>query len=208
MTPAAVELAVAGVSDGVAAGWGAVLRSGERTKELSGGEASPSAHRMVLTASVEGLSTLVRPCTVTVRTDFAHARAGHAELRTRLAAATAPHEIRWRRTEAHPDLDRAHALAREAMGQVECVHDLRSAWCALCKPPPPNVLRHGYRTDGGRAYHNDPHCTWLDKGQRYAAHRGQDVHERIAVAWNSVRPGELEPCEHCCSPNWVRRHGA
>jgi hypothetical protein len=161
---------------------------------------------MVLVASIEGLSTLTRPCAVIVHTDFAHPRKGHPDLRARLSTKAAEHEVRWHHTDAHPDLELARSLARNAMGQVECVHDMASAWCSLCKPPPANVLRHGYRTARGRAYHNDLRCTWLDKGQRYAARRGQDVHDKVSVAWNAVRPGDLEPCEYCCSTQWMSRH--
>ena len=50
-------------------GWGAILRSGDAEKELCGGEESTTNNRMELTAVIEGLSALKRPCRVTVITD-------------------------------------------------------------------------------------------------------------------------------------------
>ena len=43
-------------------GWGAILVSGTREKELSGGEARTTNNRMELTAVIQGLSALKRPC--------------------------------------------------------------------------------------------------------------------------------------------------
>ncbi|GAA5170341.1 hypothetical protein GCM10023214_48790 [Amycolatopsis dongchuanensis] len=87
----------------------------------------------------------------------------------------------------------------------ECVHQMPVSWCALCKPLPPGVLPRGYRVEG-YAYHNDPHCLWLHKGQRRAARQGMNIHEPVPIAWAEVSPGELVPCEYCCTPAWVRRH--
>ena len=50
-------------------GWGAILRSGEHVKELSGGEANTTNNRMELTALIEALSALRFPCQVTVYSD-------------------------------------------------------------------------------------------------------------------------------------------
>ena len=50
-------------------GWGAILRSGEHVKELSGGEANTTNTRMELTALIEALSALRFPCQVTVYSD-------------------------------------------------------------------------------------------------------------------------------------------
>ncbi|WP_037313234.1 UvrD-helicase domain-containing protein [Amycolatopsis orientalis] len=91
--------------------------------------------------------------------------------------------------------------------EAECVHDMPISWCSLCRKPPPNVLPHGYRTGEGNAYHNDPDCTWLRKGQGRAHRQGKNVHDLVRLAWGSVAPGELEPCEFCCSSQWMRRHG-
>ncbi|MBB2936335.1 hypothetical protein FHX82_003399 [Amycolatopsis bartoniae] len=32
------------------------------------------------------------------------------------------------------------------------------------------------------------------------------THELTPIAWAEVAPGELEPCEWCCTVDWVRRH--
>src|SRR3546814_8089935 len=50
-------------------GWGAVLRFGEKEKEISGGEAQTTNNRMEMMAAVQALETLKRPCRVTLHTD-------------------------------------------------------------------------------------------------------------------------------------------
>jgi hypothetical protein len=94
-----------------------------------------------------------------------------------------------------------------AQDEDECVHQMPAAWCALCKPPRPGVLAHGYRTAIGSAYHNDPDCDWLRHGQNRSAKQGRNVHEVVAIAWADVNPAEVQPCDHCCTPDWLRRHG-
>lgn len=96
---------------------------------------------------------------------------------------------------------------QDASDNGECVHEMQANWCSLCKPPKPGVLPYGYRTKGGSAYHNDPDCTWLDWGQRRADRQGKNVHEKVRIAWGDVTPGELEPCESCCTSQWLNRHG-
>ena len=50
-------------------GWGAVLLYGQHEKQLSGGEANTTNNRMELTAVIEALALLKRPCRVTLTTD-------------------------------------------------------------------------------------------------------------------------------------------
>lgn len=50
-------------------GYGAILRCGDKVKEISGGAAQTTNNRMELTAVVEALSALKRPCTVILTTD-------------------------------------------------------------------------------------------------------------------------------------------
>lgn len=50
-------------------GWGAVLRCGGHVKELSGGAADTTNNRMELTAVIEALGALKRPCRVTLTSD-------------------------------------------------------------------------------------------------------------------------------------------
>lgn len=52
-----------------AGGWGAILRFGDKEKELSGGEALTTNNRMELTAVIEALSALKEPCEVTLTSD-------------------------------------------------------------------------------------------------------------------------------------------
>lgn len=92
------------------------------------------------------------------------------------------------------------------MDDDECKHLLPPGQCALCREPPPGVLPQGWRTRGGRAYHNDPGCDWLRKGQRRSQRQGRETHEVVQVRWNAVDPGTVQPCDYCCTPEWVRRH--
>lgn len=50
-------------------GWCAILRFGEHEKEISGGSGDTTNNRMELTAVIEGLKALKRPCSVTVISD-------------------------------------------------------------------------------------------------------------------------------------------
>lgn len=50
-------------------GWGTILVCGTNEKELSGGEPDTTNNRMELTAVIEGISALKRPCEVTITTD-------------------------------------------------------------------------------------------------------------------------------------------
>lgn len=93
------------------------------------------------------------------------------------------------------------------MEDVECKHLLPLGQCALCKAPPPGVRRQGWRTNGGRAYHNDPQCEWLHKGQERSHKQGRNVHEVTRILWVEVDPNELQPCEFCCDTGRPRRPG-
>ena len=50
-------------------GWGAILKYGEKMKEMSGGEAETTNNRMELTGVIASLSALKEPCAVTLYTD-------------------------------------------------------------------------------------------------------------------------------------------
>ena len=117
-------------------GWGVVIRAGAREKELSGGEPLTTNNRMELTAAIEGLKALKRPCRVQLWTDSNYVRDGitrwihgwrkngwktadkkpvkNAELWQALLEACAPHRIEWHWVKGHsghPENDRADALA-------------------------------------------------------------------------------------------------
>ena len=57
-------------------GWGAVLRYGAHEKELKGGEPLTTNNRMELTAAIEALELLNRPCAVSLHTDSQYLRGG------------------------------------------------------------------------------------------------------------------------------------
>jgi ribonuclease HI len=120
-------------------GWGVVLRMGSTEKELSGGEALTTNNRMEMTAAIEGLNALTRPCQVTLSTDSRYVMDGltkwikgwqkngwktadkkpvkNAELWQALLAAAKPHRIEWQWVKGHaghPENERADRLASDA----------------------------------------------------------------------------------------------
>lgn len=50
-------------------GWGAILRYGDKVKELSGGEPKTTNNRMEMSAVIAALSALKEPCRVTLTSD-------------------------------------------------------------------------------------------------------------------------------------------
>jgi len=139
LTP--VEIATDGACKGNPGpgGWGALVRSGAHEKELSGGEAMTTNNRMELTAAIEGLKALTRPCAVTLSTDSRYVMDGltkwikgwqrngwrtadkkpvkNAELWQALLAAAEPHRIKWvwvKGHAGHPDNERCDRLASDA----------------------------------------------------------------------------------------------
>lgn len=53
-------------------GWGAVLMHGSKTKEISAGEKNTTNNRMELTAVIQALKLLKRPCEVDLYSDSAY----------------------------------------------------------------------------------------------------------------------------------------
>jgi ribonuclease HI len=117
-------------------GWGAILRSGGKERELSGGETPTTNNRMELMAAIEALKALKKPCRVQLWTDSNYVRDGitkwihgwrrngwktadrkpvkNAELWQALIEAAAPHRVEWRWVKGHsghPENDRVDALA-------------------------------------------------------------------------------------------------
>jgi ribonuclease HI len=128
-------------------GWGAVLIFGDRERDLCGGELATTNNRMELTAAIEALNALNRPCKVELHTDSQYVRRGISEwlsiwkgrgwrtmtkgavknedLWRRLDEARLRHEVDWRWVKGHSGHtlnDRADALARkgmlEALGEI------------------------------------------------------------------------------------------
>ena len=60
-------------------GWGAMLTSGGTLKELFGGELGTTNNRMEMTAVIEALAALKRPCRVTLYLDSEYVRKGITE---------------------------------------------------------------------------------------------------------------------------------
>ncbi|MBP7452047.1 MAG: ribonuclease HI [Ottowia sp.] len=60
-------------------GWGVLLRSPGHEKELFGGEAHTTNNRMELTAVIEGLTALKRPCEIDLYLDSQYVRQGITE---------------------------------------------------------------------------------------------------------------------------------
>ena len=136
-----VEIATDGACKGNPGpgGWGVIIRSGTRERELSGGEALTTNNRMELTAAIEGLNALKRPCNVTLSTDSRYVMDGltkwikgwqkngwktaakqpvkNADLWQALIDAARPHRIQWlwvKGHAGHPDNERADKLASDA----------------------------------------------------------------------------------------------
>ena len=55
-------------------GWAALLRYGDRERELVGGEPATTNNRMELMAAIVAQETLTRPCDVVLHTDSQYVR--------------------------------------------------------------------------------------------------------------------------------------
>jgi ribonuclease HI len=118
-------------------GWGAILRAANgKERELSGGESPTTNNRMELTAAIEALNALSKPCRVELHTDSNYVKDGitkwihgwrrngwrtadkkpvkNAELWQALLEAVEPHQVAWHWVKGHnghPENERADALA-------------------------------------------------------------------------------------------------
>jgi ribonuclease HI len=116
------------------------LRYGGHEKELKGGEALTTNNRMELTAAIEALRSLNRPCEVVLHTDSQYLRGGvtgwidiwknngwrtagktpvkNEDLWRVLDATAERHAVEWRWVKGHADDElnaRADKLAREGL---------------------------------------------------------------------------------------------
>src|SRR5690606_23745508 len=57
-------------------GWGAILQFGQHRKELKGGAPLTTNNKMELTAAIEALNALTRPCKVEIHTDSQYVKNG------------------------------------------------------------------------------------------------------------------------------------
>jgi ribonuclease HI len=124
-------------------GWGVVLRSGSREKELWGGELATTNNRMELTAAIEALKALLKPSKVALYTDSTYVRSGitewvHAwrardwrtadrkpvknqDLWQALSGLAERHDVEWhwvRGHSGHPENERADALANRGLDET------------------------------------------------------------------------------------------
>ncbi|WP_339702600.1 ribonuclease HI [uncultured Sphingosinicella sp.] len=124
-------------------GWGAILRAHGKERELRGAEPLTTNNRMELTAAIEALNALKRPCSVQLTTDSVYVRDGitkwvhgwqrngwrtadrkpvkNADLWQALIAAAAPHRVEWHWVKGHnghAENERADELANLAITEL------------------------------------------------------------------------------------------
>jgi ribonuclease HI len=124
-------------------GWGALLRTGGRERELWGGETLTTNNRMELTAAIRALEALTRRCEVALYTDSQYVRLGittwlpdwkrrnwrtadrkpvkNQDLWEQLDLLAARHDIEWhwvRGHDGHPENERADALANRGIDEL------------------------------------------------------------------------------------------
>lgn len=122
-----------------AGGWGAILRYGSVEKELSGGETDTTNNRMELTAVIEALKALKKPCNIVIYTDSRYVMDGvnewmpnwkingwrtsnkktpvkNVDLWQSLESLLEIHKIKWvwvKGHNGHPENERVDKLARD-----------------------------------------------------------------------------------------------
>lgn len=124
-------------------GWGALLRSGAKERELFGGAADTTNNRMELMAVIEALTALKRHCDVVVHTDSQYVKNGitewlaqwerrgwktadrkpvkNVDLWQQLDRQVRRHSVQWRWVRGHsgdPGNERADELANRGVEQV------------------------------------------------------------------------------------------
>lgn len=125
-------------------GWGALLRYGDKEKELCGGESDTTNNRMELMAVIEGLKALSRSCEVILTTDSKYVMQGindwltgwkrngwktaakkpvkNQDLWQALDEQCARHKIEWRWVKGHAghaENERADELANRGVEGVK-----------------------------------------------------------------------------------------
>jgi ribonuclease HI len=124
-------------------GWGAILRFKGEEREMFGGDPATTNNRMEMTAVIEALQSLKRPCRVTVYTDSQYVQKGitewiaswkrrgwrtaskepvkNVDLWKRLDDLAAGHRISWhwvRGHDGHIENERADELANRGVESV------------------------------------------------------------------------------------------
>jgi ribonuclease HI len=124
-------------------GWAAILRFGDQKKEISGYEAQTTNNRMELTAALQALQALKRPCKVEFYTDSEYLRKGvtewmagwrrrnwrrkggelaNVDLWKALDVAIRPHQITWHWVRGHagnPINEKVDRLAKQAIQKAK-----------------------------------------------------------------------------------------
>jgi len=123
-------------------GYGAILRSGKNKKEISGYEVNTTNNRMELTAVIQALRQLKKPCRVKLFSDSSYVVKGMTEwlpgwinknwvnaqknpvlnrdLWELLLKASSPHKVEWiwvKGHHGHKENERCDELARNAIGK-------------------------------------------------------------------------------------------
>ena len=125
-------------------GWGAIMKYGDHVKELNGYSAETTNNIMELTAVIEALKSLTRPCNIILTTDSNYVKNGitewihnwkkkgwktankkpvkNKECWLQLDVEVQRHQIEWKWVKGHsghPENERADELANEAVGNNE-----------------------------------------------------------------------------------------
>jgi ribonuclease HI len=121
-------------------GYGAILKYGAETKEISGCEPNTTNNRMEMRAVIEALKRLKRPCNIKIVTDSNYVVKGmtvwisgwirrnwinsqkkpvlNRDLWEELLRLSRPHKIKWewvKGHQGHPENERCDELARSAI---------------------------------------------------------------------------------------------
>ncbi len=124
-------------------GWGALLRTKGKEREMHGGEAHTTNNRMELMGAIAALEVLSRPCHIRLHTDSKYVQQGISEwvhgwkqrgwktsakqpvknedLWRRLDAAASHHKIEWvwvKGHAGHPENERADVLANRGVEDI------------------------------------------------------------------------------------------
>jgi ribonuclease HI len=125
-------------------GWGVVLIAGDRQRTMHGGERATTNNRMELTAAIEALNALKRPCKVVLHTDSKYVMDGirewmpnwkkrgwktasrkpvkNQDLWQALDEAQSRHDVTWKWVRGHSGHDgneRADALANRGIDELD-----------------------------------------------------------------------------------------
>jgi ribonuclease HI len=123
-------------------GWGAIMKYGDHVKELNGYSAETTNNIMELTAVIEALKYLTRPCNIILTTDSNYVKNGitewihnwkkkgwktankkpvkNKECWLQLDVEVQRHQIEWKWVKGHsghPENERADELANEAVDE-------------------------------------------------------------------------------------------